>query len=152
MTRTLVLGTVLLLFTTGLALANWRVDPEAGQGCVMVSNDYAVHDGYQDTVARILVDRSTVRVWSRSILDPGFGDLGIQVDDEPFHPADRVEGERTAVFESAYQTLVEAFKRGREARVQLRFWPTWPVTGTHSFTASLIGFTATYEEMTKACG
>jgi hypothetical protein len=29
-------------------------------------------------------------------------------------------------------------------QVQLRFWPTWPKTGTHSATFSLIGFTRTH--------
>jgi hypothetical protein len=31
--------------------------------------------------------------------------------------------------------------------VRLRFWPTWPATGTHSATFSLIGFTRAYEQL-----
>jgi hypothetical protein len=31
--------------------------------------------------------------------------------------------------------------------VQLRFWPTWPATGTHSVTFSLIGFTRAYAQL-----
>jgi hypothetical protein len=45
---------------------------------------------------------------------------------------------------SRYGTLVDQFKRGLRARVQLRFWPTWPTTGVHSATFSLIGFTRAY--------
>ena len=56
-------------------------------------------------------------------------------------PLDEVVDRRTAVFTSRYEALVQAFERGRRVRVQLRFWPTWPKTGTHAATFSLIGFT-----------
>jgi hypothetical protein len=45
------------------------------------------------------------------------------------------------VFAARHDALVDEFKRGLHVRVQLRFWPTWPKTGTHSVTFSLIGFT-----------
>jgi hypothetical protein len=32
-------------------------------------------------------------------------------------------------------------------RLQLRFWPAWPVTGTHSVALRLEGFNQAYEEM-----
>jgi len=33
--------------------------------------------------------------------------------------------------------------------VQLRFWPTWPETGTHSVSFSLMGFTKAHGEAAK---
>ena len=60
---------------------------------------------------------------------------------------DRVADPRTAVFESRYEALVEQFKRGVSARAQLRFWPTWPATGPHAATFSLIGFTRAYAQL-----
>ena len=60
---------------------------------------------------------------------------------------DQLKGEKTALFDSKYDRVVAEFKAGLEVRVQLRFWPTWPATGTHSATFSLIGFTHAYEQL-----
>jgi hypothetical protein len=46
-----------------------------------------------------------------------------------------------------YGMTMEQFKRGVKARVVLRFWPTWPATGTHAAVFSLIGFTREYARM-----
>ena len=40
-----------------------------------------------------------------------------------------------------------AFQGRCPLRVQLRFWPEWPATGTHAATFSLIGFTKAYAEL-----
>jgi hypothetical protein len=53
------------------------------------------------------------------------------------------------VFTSRYEAVVEQFKRGEAVRVQLRFWPEWPKTGTHSATFSLIGFTRAYGRLSE---
>jgi len=126
--------------------AEWTVRPLPGvpggrERCVLESERQPVSDGYQDTWAQIVVDEAAVRVSSASILDPGDGDIGLVVDDGPFVPADEVADKRTAVFSSRYAALIEDFRRGLRVRVQLRFWPEWPKTGTHSVTFGLIGFT-----------
>ena len=59
----------------------------------------------------------------------------------PVCPGRRGSRSAHGLFAAQYQTLVDEFKRGRRVRVQLRFWSTWPKTGTHSATFSLIGFT-----------
>jgi hypothetical protein len=134
------------------AAAQWNLRTEPGApgaapSCVLESERRSLPDGYQKTWAQIVVDRKAVRVTSASQLDPGDGDIGLVVDDGPFVPVDEVVGERTAVFRSRYEALVEDFKRGLKVRVQLRFWPTWPKTGTHSATFSLIGFTRTHARL-----
>lgn len=128
------------------AAAQWAVRaepaaPGATASCVLESERQPLSDGYQKTWAQIVVDRQAVRVTSPSKLDPGDADIGLAVDDGPFMPMDEVAGERTAVFKTRYATLIEDFKRGLKVRVQLRFWPTWPKTSTHSAVFSLIGFT-----------
>ena len=62
-------------------------------------------------------------------------------------PMDRLVGTKTALFDTKHGRLVELFKAGARLRVQLRFWPEWPATGTHSATFSLIGFTKAYGEL-----
>jgi hypothetical protein len=127
--------------------AEWAAKPAAGAGCVLESSPESLPDGYQTTTARIRVDGKTVSILSPSAFDAGGKDIGIAVDEDPLVPLDRLGDPRTAVFDSQYATLVEQFKRGLRARVQLRFWPTWPATGTHSATFSLIGFTRAYARL-----
>jgi len=147
---------VVALVVPGPAAAAWTVRPEpkAPRGaprCVLESERQALFDGYQDTWAQIVVDGATVRVSSASTLDPGDRDIGLSVDGGTFVPADDVVGGRTAVFSTPYGRLIDDFRRGLRVRVQLRFWPTWPKTGTHSVTFGLIGFTRAHARMPD-CG
>ena len=118
-----------------------------GTRCVLESARQSLSDGYQDTMAYVTVDDRSVAVTSASSLDPGLSDIGLVVDQEPLVPMDRLTGMKTAAFETKYGRLVELFKKGARLRVQLRFWPEWPATGTHSVTFSLIGFTKAYGEL-----
>lgn len=156
----LLCGVALALPAVGLPgaarAAAWSVRsvPSATGGgvrCVLQSERQTVFDGYQDTWAQILVDDSAVRVSSASVLDPGDGDLGLSVDGGPLVVADDVVDRRTAVFSTRYRELIEDFRRGLRVRVQLRFWPTWPKTGTHSVTFGLLGFTRAHARMPD-CG
>jgi hypothetical protein len=119
-----------------------------GTRCVIESSRQSMPDGYQTTTAYITVDSRSVVVTSASNLDPAQADIGLAVDQEPFVPMDKLGGKRTALFDSKHARLVERFKAGLQVRVQLRFWPEWPTTGTHSATFSLIGFTKAYGELT----
>jgi hypothetical protein len=121
--------------------------------CRMESEKAPVNDGYQNVMARIIVtSANVVQIVSESTFDAGSGDIGIQVDQKPLVKMDKLQGEKTVVFEgAAAAALIPEFKLGLKARAQLRFWPTWPVTGPHDAEFSLIGFTKTYDEMTGNC-
>ncbi len=121
-----------------------------GTPCYLESVSHSLSDGYQTTTARIIVDKASVAVRSASDLDEGFRDIGLVVDGREFVSMDRLAGEKTALFDSKYADVVEQFKEGVRVRVQLRFWPTWPVTGPHWATFSLIGFMKAYSEL-SAC-
>jgi hypothetical protein len=119
----------------------------SGTRCVLQSMRQSLSDGYQDTTAYVTVDDRSVAVTSASNLDASARDIGLAVDQEPLIALDRLTGTKTAHFETQYGRLVELFKAGSRLRVQLRFWPEWPATGTHSATFSLIGFTKAYGEL-----
>ena len=104
-------------------------------------------DGYQQTSVYFSVTPRSVLLVSAAPLDAGSSDIGLKVDDEPFVRSDRLQGDRSAVFDSDHARVVAQFKAGHQVRVQLRFWPTWPATGTHAATLSLIGFTKAYEAL-----
>lgn len=118
-----------------------------GTRCVVESERQALPDGYQATTAYVTVDARSVAVTSASNLDPSGGDIGLVVDQEALVPMDRLSGRKMALFDSKHARLVELFKAGSRLRVQLRFWPEWPATGTHSAAFSLIGFTKAYGEL-----
>jgi len=118
-----------------------------GTRCVLESVRQSLSDGYQDTTAYVTVDDRSVAVTSVSTLDASSADIGLAVDQGPLIPLDRLAGTKTAIFETQYGRLVERFKAGQRLRAQLRFWPEWPATGTHSATFSLIGFTKAYGEL-----
>ena len=142
-----VLVSILLVSSPLVVGADWMVTPAPGSGCILESSPEALSDGYQTTSARIRVDGKTVSVSSKSVFDGGLNDIGVAVDEDTMIPMDRLADPRTAVFQSRYAALVEQFKRGVKARVVLRFWPTWPATGTHATVFSLIGFTRAYARM-----
>lgn len=144
--------TVSLWLLCGVAGAAWTVQRSAGTaggagGCYLQSDTKPVSDGYQDTHATILVQHEAVLVQTAAPLDVSFADIGMQVDKQALLPMDTVSERKTALFTAQYATLIEQFKRGYSVRVQLRFWPTWPVTGTHDVRFSLHGFTKAYTDM-----
>lgn len=142
-----VLVAILLTVVPVRVAADWTVKSGDGSGCILESSPESLSDGYQTTTVRIRVDAKTVSVSSPSVFDTGFNDIRIVVDKQQMFAMDRLGDPRMAVFESRYDDLVEQFKRGLRASVQLRFWPTWPATGTHSATFSLIGFTRAHAQL-----
>ena len=145
---------VVILFMTGLARAGateWTVKPaDGGAGkCVLESSRQSLPDGYQETTVHFLVTPRSVVLVSGAPLDGTAQDVGLKVDAEPFVRPDRVE-DRKATFDSKAERLIAEFKAGSQVRVQFRFWPTWPTTGAHATSMSLIGFTKAYEEL-SAC-
>ena len=142
-----VVATVVMLLVAGPAAAEWAMKPAAsGSGCAVESTPESISDGYQTTRVRIRVDGKAVTVSSPSVFDGTFQDIGLAVDQHEFLSMDRLGDPRSVVFESRYADVVEQFKLGARVRLQLRFWPTWPTTGVHSVTVSLIGFTRAHTE------
>jgi hypothetical protein len=150
----------LVLLAFGLALATAGAAPAAdwtvkaiqrtdgpGVRCVVESAGQPVWDGYQKTTAFISVAPKSVAITAASVLDGSFSDIDIAVDQEDVIRMDRLGGDKTAVFDSKYERVVDLFKAGTRVRVQLRFWPTWPATGIHSTEFSLIGFTKAFNEL-----
>jgi hypothetical protein len=136
-------------------VSTWHVQrvTEAGTvKCRIESEKATVYDGYQKVTAQLTVTaNNVVQVVSESTFDGGSGDIGVQVDKDAFVKLDKLAGDKMVVFDTAAAVLIPQFKAGLRARVQLRFWPTWPVTGTHDADISLIGFTKAYEDMAASC-
>ena len=144
--------TLLLSAASHVMAAEWQVDNISSGNknlCIITSAKMPVDDGYQKVNAQIVVDSNTIIVKTESELDPAFSDIGMKIGNRDFIPVDKVKLQKQADFELHYAKIIQQFKEGREVTVQLRFWPTWPVTGTHSVSFSLIGFTKAYDEAAK---
>ena len=130
----------------------WTLTKVQGGGCRLESDKGALSDGYQKTSLQVRVTATEVRVVSESTFDDSKGDLRIQVDKNEGIKADGLDGPKAVVFKGASAgTLIAQFKAGLKADVSMRFWPTWPETGTHSLVVSLIGFTRAWDEMQASC-
>ena len=132
--------------------AEWTVntiptEDKSGTRCVVESKRESVWDGYQKTTAYLSVAPNSVSLISAVPFDGSATDFGLAVDDETFIRMDRLGGEKVASFDSKADRLIAQFKAGLRARVKMRFWPTWPATGAHEVTFSLIGFTRAYTEL-----
>jgi hypothetical protein len=143
---------LVLLLSGGEAHAAWTVkrtvEAATGQArCYLESTPMTVSDGYQDIQASIVVRADAVLIHTASPLDTSFIDIGMQVNTQAFVPMDEVSDRKAAVFTAQYPRLIEQFKQGGKVRAQLRFWPTWPVTGTHAVLFSLSGFSKAYAAM-----
>lgn len=138
------------LLTNGAAAGEWSVSQdEQSRKCSLTAEKKTIYDGYQTAAVFLIVDDRSVKLRSESVLDPGFSDIGMKVDQKDFIPMDKLEKERVAVFETRREQLIEQFIRGREVEVRLRFWPTWPTTGTHTAKFSLLGFTKAFDQYSK---
>jgi hypothetical protein len=130
----------------------WTLAKVQGGGCRLDADKATLSDGYQTAGAQIRVTPTEVRVVSESTFDDSKGDLRIQVDKNEAVKADGLDGAKAVVFKgAAAASLIVQFKAGLKANVTLRFWPTWPETGTHAAVVSLIGFTRAWDEMQASC-
>lgn len=147
-----------------VAWAEWtvkRLHSQTGtlERCVLESNTVPVNDGYQETQVSMIVSTDTIIVKAKAPLDGSFGDIGLQVEKNDFIKMDKIVEERSALFAVSYTKILEQLKKasvsvktGQKSaspavKVPLRFWPTWPATGTHAVEFRLEGFSKAYTDM-----
>lgn len=154
--------TTLLLFTlltvsvaTSLAQAEQKSAVSAVQGWSVVKADGScrlesalapINDGYMDIQVQLRFDGQGLWALTPSTIDTEGDFLGLQVDDKAVNVAATVEAATNVLFSGDIDAAAQGFVRGGEAQLLLRFWPTWPITGTKTIRYSLKGFTAAWKD------
>ncbi len=148
---------VWILACAGPAASGWQVeqgrDPvERDVRCLLRSDAVTTPDGYGETPVILWLDGRRLVASAESHVDATFADIRLTVDAEPSLHVDRIARDILLLFEQSYAALVRRFKAGREARLEVRFWPTWPATRSFTVIFSLRGFTKAHVELTKCLG
>ena len=140
---------LLLCLSQSVVASNaWEVvDSKSGaSNCYLQTPYLKMFDGYQDTQVRLRLTDEQLQVSTRSNIDMGFDDVGLQVDGKVFIPAEQVVDHQNILFTSTIDKIVTQFKAGRSVVVKLRFWPSYPATRRFNKAFSLIGFSAAYNK------
>jgi hypothetical protein len=152
---------ILILWTVPLSVSaqqaedeaqNWTVvtlkDPlTQKERCLLKSAVITISDGYDTTPVTLLIHDDALSVVTESIIDASFKDLALVVDDNEAIKTQKVIDEKIVVFDQGVATIIEQFKKGYDATVYLRFWPTWPATQSFPAHFSLRGFTKAYKSL-----
>lgn len=143
-----IVALLLVAATTGSAaesVAAWRV-VDGDKGCVLASSAVAINDGYLDITVQLRFADGGLRALTPSNIDLQGEDLGLFVDGDERFAIASVEGQTHVLLAGQVDDIGEHFVHGREAVLRLRFWPSWPITGTKSAAFSLIGFTKAWKQ------
>jgi len=118
--------------------------------CVLESNKIYFYDGYDDASLKFRLLNDKLYLLTRSNIDISFKDIGMQVGANSLVRADRVVNDQTVVIRKNLPKLLSQLRKSKTAKIQLRFWPTYPATQTYSEHIKLDGFQQAYQAY-KAC-
>lgn len=126
------------------------VDPYTdADACLLTSGSLTMPDGYGTARVRLVFGPRALIVLTDSNIDPSYPRQGLSVDDKPVIKPDApfpLQGQ-SALFEHSMVEVIEQFRRGQRADLQLGFWPTWPVTETKRLALSLRGFSKAHDAL-----
>lgn len=145
---------LIMIFFAWPALADWTVQSvsssSGGQDCYLATEQQTIFDGYHDSAVHIKVTEAEILFIADSPIDTEYKDIGMAVDDNAFIAMDNLVDRYSARFASSYSDIVAQFIKGKQVKIQTRFWPEWPTTGPHAASFSLSGFTKAYNSL-KNC-
>ena len=79
-------------------------------------------------------------VKTQSDIDLSYSGTGLRVDEETYFPIEQLVRESDLKFTKDYAAMTRAFMAGKNLRITLGFWPTWPVTETKTIDVPLQHF------------
>lgn len=145
------------LWAAGPAQAAWTAalqpDPLTRQPrCLISSDPQSTSDGYDKTPVFLVFNGASLLVVTESELDASFADLQLVIDkNPPIRSAQIARTKMILAFDQDLPDLVRQLRTGRQAVVYLRFWPTWPATGSFAVPFNLAGFSKALDALNHNC-
>jgi hypothetical protein len=133
------------------AQADWTVEVRDAGHCFLKSGAQEMDDGYRKIMVHVELDGDELSLVTPSNIDKSFADLRVQVDGKSPIKSSEVVDNKTVRFTGISTQTIQSMKKGLTLKAWLRFWPTWPVTGSHPVSFDLNGFTAATREL-ATCG
>ncbi len=118
--------------------------------CVLESNKIYFYDGHDNTGLKLRLLNNELHLVTKSNIDISYKDIGIQVGGNSLVHADSVVNDQTVLIKKGLPQLLGQLRKSDMAKVQLRFWPTYPATQTYTENIALAGFNEAYQEY-KSC-
>lgn len=146
-----------LALPSELTYASWTAaiqpDPITRQPrCLLSTEPVLTSAGHDDTTPVTLVfNGAGLLVITQSDLDSSFADLQLTVDKNPPIRSANINRKMQLIFDQNLPELIRQLREGHQATLQLRFWPTWPVTQIFPVTFSLAGFRKAHDAMNQSC-
>lgn len=128
-----------------ISYGDWVLDvknmhsPDKKQ-CVAVNSVSVIDDGHSGSSIVVEVTSSAIRIYTESIVDVSYLDMGIAVDKFDRVDIDSTFSDTNVVFNFHVDQLIAQMRKGDKAVLTLGFWPSWPMTHTYSTDISLSGF------------
>ena len=123
---------------------NWLLsrNAESNMKCALSYRKVSMSDGQGGTqvVLRILKDRIIFK--SEANIDNSYEQTGISIDNMKQLPIETLLNEFSISYEQQYKKIIKDMISAKIMTLSLGFWPTWPVTKTHSVNFSLDDFSS----------
>lgn len=113
--------------------------------CLLESLSQQVNDGQTMTPIKLVYNGELIMAVTKSNIDLSYDGVGLQVDTKAGHAVDGLYKKTRGLFKKDATDIVQEFIKGREARLVLGFWPSWPKSKTVTSRFSLRGFSRAYQ-------
>ena len=129
-----------------LSYGDWVLDVKnmhspGNKQCVAINSGSMIDDGHSGSSVTVEVTSKAVRIYTESLVDVSYLDLGIAVDQFERIDIDSIFSDTNVIFNFHVNQLIAQMRKGDKAVLTLGFWPAWPMTHAYSTNISLSGFT-----------
>lgn len=117
----------------------WILDRTETQ-CLLTTAPLKMEDGQGGTPVTLQIAPGSFTILTRSDIDLSYTGTGLFIDDKRPFSLETVERRTNLSFNKQRQAILDSMRSGRELKLTLGFWPSWPVTHTYSLSIPLTHF------------
>ena len=112
----------------------------AGDTCNLSTVPVRFDDGQGISKLQLVLTSEYWLIKTQSDIDLSYSGTGLKVDEEIYFAIEHMVRESDLRFTKDYAAMTGAFMAGKNLRITLGFWPTWPVTETKAIDVPLQHF------------